>query len=783
MMSEREYTGRILALWACAFVAGVATYIDRTAFGVLAILVSTWLLLCNQGKKSKKWLVPLSFILLFAFGYMRICLLDNKILGVMHNLDGKAITANAIVERTTENGYLLKIVDSNVKVAGKAYLTCDEKLYPGDIVSVVGTCKFYGGAANPGEFSYMNYMKSCGNFFFVEGEAQQCQEEMAWHIQMWCRLCQITGRISSWARQLIDELYQQNSSVVKGMVLGDTEEMSDTEISLYRQAGIGHYFAVSGLHIGLLAGGIGWVFGSIGIGHKGKFVAIVISVVILLVLCGFTPSSLRATFMLGMSALAYLLYRRSDTVTAVVLSATLSLLFNPYLVYNSGFILSHGAIISFSIINSKIIVPFTRRMEERRQRMVNIFVAPVMFWIVAAPMSGAIFGSVATYGIISNLLCSGMLTLAFALALASIAIGGIWIYGGKVLAQMEICVISLVKSICQWIVDLPGSSISGFRASFLIYFLVLFPLVGLCLARFKERREGHRGNKGRWMIAFLVMPVLVCSFIATIRTWALPKMRATYLSVGQGDSAVCEFSNGAVMVVDGATEYYGQRLLDYLNYKNIKHVDAVVLSHGHTDHGGGIVKLMEMAETGEISIGKVYLSKVDSTSLANTVEKIACDNGIPVLRIGAGDNFKIAGNEVKVLWPVEEHISLLDENNYSLVLKLQVGQNSFIFTGDIESQVESFIIDYVGPCDVLKVAHHGSATSTQMEFLQVVMPKVALISVGNNTYGHPSQDTMERLTQRGSYIHVTLQSGALVVETNGHECKIINWKGLWGLRN
>ena len=782
MMSEREYTGRILGLCLCAFVAGVASYVDRTAIGVLATLLCIWVLLCKRSVKGRRWTsVAFSFVFLFALGYVRIWMLEINAIDKMHRLDGQEISAIAIVQRVTDDGYLIKIVDADLEIIGKPYLICQEEFLPGDVVSVTGVCELYNGATNPGEFSYMDYMKSCGNFFYVDGVAELSQTALPWNLKLWARLCQMSGTITSWTKGIIEELYDENAPVVKGMILGDTDSMNTAELSMYRMAGIGHYFAVSGLHIGLLAGGIAWVFGLIGIGHKGKSVSVTVSVAVLLTLCGFTPSSIRAAFMLGMAALARLLYRRSDTVTAVALSAGIALAINPYLVYNSGFILSHGAIMTFAILNNKIVLPITRTLGERKQKVANIIAGPVLFWIATAPMSGKIFGSVATYGILSNLLCSGLLTVAFGLALGSLAVGGVWLGAGRVLAQVTAMVISLVKSICQWIVSLPLPEIIGIKATFLGYALVLLPVLGLSLrhvAGKEQRLESHR-----WIAAYLVVPAFICSFVTVAKVWNSPKMRATYLSVGQGDSAVMEFRNGAVMVVDGSTQYYGARLLDYLQRRNIRHVDAVVLSHGHSDHGGGLLELMDLALDGKISIGKVYLSKVDGTDIARDLGQKANDLGVDVVWLGAGDSFNVAGNKVDVLWPVERHEVLIDENNYSLVLRLQVGQDSFIFTGDIESQVESFIIDYVGPCDVLKVAHHGSSTSTQDDFLKTVVPEIALISVGSNTYGHPSSDTLDRLNQAGSYIHVTKESGALVVETNGNGCRIVNWKGLWELRN
>ncbi len=783
MIKTEEFTGRILALGCCAFVAGAATYVDGSAFGVLLLLVCIGIFACGGSRiETKTWLVPMLFVTLFLLGYLRIYTSDNRAIGTMHALEGQDITAVAIVERESQYGYLLRVVEADCDIMGRPYLETEQELRPGDVVKVQGQCLMYDGAENPGDFSYMNYMKSCGNFFFIQGACQPYADSLMWHHVLLARLCSLFGNIGNSARELIQRLFGEDAPVIMGMILGDTDAMPYGETQMYRQAGIGHYFAVSGLHIGMLAGGISWAFGLIGLGKKGKAIAVMVSVTVLLALCGFTPSSLRAAFMLLMSAVAYLVYRRSDVVTTVSLSAAVSLCLTPHLIYNSGFILSHGAIISFGIINAKLVSPLIKMAGQRHQKVLETLAAPLVFWLVTAPASGSMFGSVATYGVLSNLVCSGLFSLAFGLGLASLAVGAMWFDAGQVLARSCSAVISLVRNICSWITSLPNPEITGISASFLLYALLLLPALGIGLAHSSRHRQ--RGpSTTRCIRALLTAPVAICALIALAQAATTPLVQATYLSVGQGDSTVLQFANGATMVVDGSTEYYGDRLLDYLERRGVEHVDALVLSHGHSDHGGGLLGVMGLVQRGQLSLGRLYLSGADETGLARALADAAATAGVDVAWLHAGDSFQVGGNRVDVMWPVAGHSSLKEENNYSLVLALEVGQDRFIFTGDIESNAESFIIDYMDPCSVLKVAHHGSNTSSTAPFLEVLSPEISLISVGNNTYGHPAPQVVDRLTDVGSLVHITRRDGALIVRSDGRGCKIVNWKGLWGLRN
>lgn len=828
MFSVLEYTGRYLALICVAFISGAATYADgSSALAILVLLGVMTTCVWQQRREGsgyrKTGIAMLLCLLAYGAGYGNIWYRDRTGIEIMHHLEDSTLSGTALVEGVSDDGYLLSFVDVNMLVTGKAYLHTEVQLTPGMFVEFQGQCLLYDSAANPRCFSYMNYMKSCGHFFYLEGTAEETGREVGTLLRVKAGLCNLTYRLTSFVQERIDRLFGEYRGIVRGMLTGDTSAMPDETLQMYRDSGIGHYFAVSGMHVGMLAATMSLLFGLIGIGTKGKSVAVAISVVVLLSICGFTPSSLRAAFMLALSGVARMVMRRSDTITTVALSAAISLAVNPYLVYNSGFILSHGAIVCFYVLYTRILLPLidvgrqtgirqsaeTATGREAAQsnlwrrlapKAVQAAAVPLCFWVVTVPMSGSFFGTVATYGALANLLCSPVFTGAFVLAMTALAVGCVSTAVGAVVAWPACQLLGGMEWLCSKLAAMHAATLPVAVTPYWVFCLVLVPLIGLRTSRLyattnkgaliagklipiRTYGSGWRSSRVAGTITFAsamqLSTVLVCSLAAVVYPLITPAVQITYLDVGQGDSSVAQFRNGDVLVVDGATEYYGDRVVEFCRNAGINCIDTLVLSHGHQDHGGGFAAVLD-----NLTVNRLCISAADNLPLTDEIVSRARELGMEVVRLAAGDSFSVGGYNIEVLWPVLDHGSLgQEENNCSLVMDLRVGEDSFIFTGDIESEVESFIIKHIDPCTVLKVPHHGSDTSSTMEFLSALSPEFSVISVGNNTYGHPSAQVLDRLDMVHSKTYITQRNRALVVYSRGRGCSIYDWKGLWGLRN
>ncbi|NLX61543.1 MAG: MBL fold metallo-hydrolase [Tissierellia bacterium] len=243
-------------------------------------------------------------------------------------------------------------------------------------------------------------------------------------------------------------------------------------------------------------------------------------------------------------------------------------------------------------------------------------------------------------------------------------------------------------------------------------------------------------------------------------------LRVHYIDVGQGDSIYIELPNGEIALIDGGPKSSEEALLNYLDEQGVEKIDYLVATHPHEDHIGGLVGVIKNYE-----IGKIYMPNVVHTT--KTFENLLLaiqDKGYKITKAMAEDTIiDEAGLSLYILAP-EIDADWEDLNNYSIVLKLNYKNNSFLFTGDAERESEEIMLTkgYDLRAHVLKVGHHGSTTSTMDEFLDKVDPQYAIISCGvDNKYGHPHKEIVAKLQERNIKIYRTDLDGNIVVKSDG----------------
>lgn len=235
-------------------------------------------------------------------------------------------------------------------------------------------------------------------------------------------------------------------------------------------------------------------------------------------------------------------------------------------------------------------------------------------------------------------------------------------------------------------------------------------------------------------------------------------LRVYCLDVGQGDSILIT-NNNKTMLIDASTNEMGSRVVKYLNDLGIKKIDYLVGTHPHEDHIGGLDNVIK-----NFDIGTIYMPNVVATT--KTFEEVIDAISAQKLKVTSpktGDKFTVGNAECEVMSIRNDKD---DYNNCSIVIKMDFNNVSYLFTGDAEESVES---SRKWPhIDVLKVGHHGSNTSSSKKFLEQIKPEVALISVGQgNTYGHPTQATLKRLSNIGAKIYRTDENGTILLIEKG----------------
>lgn len=247
-----------------------------------------------------------------------------------------------------------------------------------------------------------------------------------------------------------------------------------------------------------------------------------------------------------------------------------------------------------------------------------------------------------------------------------------------------------------------------------------------------------------------------------------------FIDVGQADCALLEYE-GKFMLVDGGNREDGQLVVSYLQNQGVEELEAVVCSHAHEDHVGGLPAVLAVYPTKAVyAPTNDYASRVFDDFVHYTDQQ-----GLSVTIPAPGDTLFLGDVTATVLGPVKTYP---DPNNTSIVLKVTYGDTSFLFTGDMETQAETDMLTYwedtpgLFDVDVLKVGHHGSDTSTGYRFLYEVMPTYGVISVGEgNSYGHPHEEPMSRLRQAGVTVLRTDKLGSVTAHSDG-ETVFFTWE-------
>lgn len=240
-------------------------------------------------------------------------------------------------------------------------------------------------------------------------------------------------------------------------------------------------------------------------------------------------------------------------------------------------------------------------------------------------------------------------------------------------------------------------------------------------------------------------------------------LKIHFIDIGQGDSSLIITPNKKTILIDTGTKSSSNILIEYLNRQGVDTIDVLVSTHPHSDHIGGAVDIMDNFKVNQVlDSGFVHTSK----TYENYLEKID-EKDIPFSVVKSGDTFNLDGLNVKILNPLEPKE---DANNSSIVMRVEYGDFSCLFTGDIEEKSEIEIINnnHFIQSVVLKVAHHGSDTSSSQIFLEKVMPDVSIIEVGkDNPYGHPSKRVLDRLNIIKTEVFRTDLDGTIIIKSDG----------------
>ena len=651
---------------------------------------------------------------------------------------------------------------------------------------------------NPGGFDYQAYLARQGVVGIIDAkDLLRIGEQHGFPPLGWIE----TLRIQT--ERVIDTIYTEPSlhaQLLKGILLGKRSDVPTETLDLFRNSGTFHVLAVSGLHVGLVAMFCYFGFSLFRFPQKVLCLLTILAVLIYACLIGFRPSVFRASLMAILFLCATLIDRDADLFNLLAFAALVLLVLNPQQLWDVGFQLSFAAVTS--------IVYFVPKMEKLLRRwwkgtedspsdssgsILTRFRNTAVKWLVLSylvtfaaqigtgPLIAFHFFRGYPLGIIVGPFAVGLVSLIVAVGMASVCVGFLWIPLAKLLGFLNHAIISVFLSL----IGVFGQTWGVIKITPPTFGLFVL-YIAMCLG-ITHWRSIYR----QWRIASLIGLSVVVIWVWDAAFHERGKLlEVITLDVGQGDAAIVRFPDNRTILIDGGIRrnYYneqkqrlvnydvGERVIEpYLDFHGIRKLDMVVLTHPDIDHGGGLGYILQNFEVGRVlGIADIPLNSQTHQRLHTIVEA----NNIPYSFPYAGKINLTSTATLRLLHPIDAASTNLldqDKNDDSLVIQLTYGEVDILFTGDIGKKAESRLIASGQDLrsEVLKVPHHGSRTSSSAPFLDAVLPRYAIFSLGQrNRYQFPHADVVARYQGRGCVLLRTDQAGAITLRTDGARCWI-----------
>ncbi len=688
-----------------------------------------------------------------------------------------------------------------IPVTGKVRLSVKESshiLAYGDLLKVSGLLSRPDPAGNPGAFDYRTYLERQGILvqLLARGDSAVQKIGTAGASPLHRTALKTKQKLAAVAAT---SLTGPQAAVLNGIIFG-TQGMIDRETRrTFSETGVVHILSVSGLHVGLVLGGLLGLLRLLRL-PSGVIAPLATPVLVFYVLMtGLNPAVLRSAIMALLLTWAHHFGRDRDWPTTLALAALLILLWNPLLIYHPGCQLSFAAtwgILYLAPVLANACSALLKGLPDQMARGVSLALAvPLAAQLATIPLVAWYYNLLSPVSIPANLLAVPLVGLIMGLGLLATALGLVWLPLASLVNAATGLSLDLFMALVTIFQQLPGAVIYlATPPVFLIpaWYAGLLAAVRVCSA-------GWLAGLRQRCMGWLPAGALVVALVLIWWPWSGGCfLTVHFIDVGQGDSVLVQTPGRHNILIDSGgmtgelvtgTGVGDQVVEPYLRRLGVNRIDVLILTHAHEDHCGGAVSLVKHFPVGLAVVSPVLETQDDgdrdkskssgggavSSAYTALLQKMSGE-GIPVRRAAAGDNLRLEeGIEIEILAPLETAAGIkTDTNNSSLVLKLSCGSRSFIFTGDAELEEQKELITRAVNLhtDVLKVPHHGSR-SLLPELVELAEPEAAVISVGaHNSFGHPSQSTLELLERCGVNVYRTDRDGAVIMRTDGYNLEV-----------
>ena len=718
---------RLICIASIGYILGIIPRLYFSSITFFIALVFIILLI----KKDKKIIILLLFVIL---SFIYVDILENEYNRIENKqIEEKAVIISDIQEKEYKYIYEAKFLKNNKKVLISIKKSQQiDKINYGDLIYLEGKLEIPKIATNYKGFDYRQYLKTKKIQGIVIADNVKILKAKYKNNLIY----QMQKKIKAIIKE---KLPSETGDLLLAILLGDKKDLSEQIQINFKNSNLSHMLAVSGAHVSYIIIGLTYITQNSIMGKRKARVFCIFFLIIFMAITNFTPSVTRACIMAILTLVSEILYKKADIYTNISISALIILLYNPYSLLDLGFKLSFGGTIG--------IVIFMRFIKKKQEepKLLNYIkqmaLVSICANIIIIPIIMNNFNTVSLTFLVSNILASPILAIIVIVGFSIIIISIISHSLSNLLVFWLNPILNLLIKISSFCSKLPFAKILVVTPY--IFNIIFYYTIILYLVNYNELKQFIKKET----VILLSIILILSNFIFYI----LPQdLKIYFIDVGQGDSTLIVTPSKKTILIDGGgSESFdvGEKvLLPYLLDRRIRKIDYIMISHFDTDHCKGIFTVIENLKVKNIIISK----QAEKSENYKKFKEIVANKKINIILVKAGDKIKIDKYiYFKILFPTEKLIMQNPLNNNSIVSQLNYKSFKMLFTGDIEEIAEKEILNLQKDklkSTILKVAHHGSNTSSTQEFINSVKPELALIGVGkNNTFGHPSECVVEKL--------------------------------------
>ncbi|WP_235420651.1 DNA internalization-related competence protein ComEC/Rec2 [Jeotgalibacillus alimentarius] len=545
-----------------------------------------------------------------------------------------------------------------------------------------------------------------------------------------------------------------NLGIANALLFGDRSKMEDEQVRMYQRLGVIHLLAISGMHVGMITLLI-WLTGlRLGLTKETVRLGMFMILPLYTVMAGAAPPVLRATGMVLLGLCLQYLFIRLPLVHILCTVFMIHLFLFPLELIQAGFQLSY--VVSFALAcSSGLILRF-------KHKSVSLLAVTAIAQLSALPIILWHFYELSLSSFIVNMFYVPLYTMIILPTFILIyLVSFLSMDAAVLLASFPSLIIHHTENISAVISDIRFSVlITGKPGLVKTVILIIFCYL---ILYFSERKK---------QLHSIISTVLLIGTM-TVAPYISSRGSITFINVGQGDSVLIQlpYKQGNILIDTGGQVQFGEAdsdysvgqniVLPYLKSMGVSKIDLMILTHHDWDHIGGAADLSKELYISEVWTSAGSTEKEEMKELLHTLQA----QQTPVKEISETLSWQAGNAEFTLLVPGENY----EGNDASLILSAEAGGKKWLFTGDIGENTEIALMEQFDDIDVLKVAHHGSNSSTIQAFLEKVKPETAIISAGkDNMYGHPHTDVLKRLQTAGSQVYITAEHGAIRYIFEGH---------------